>query len=117
MRDAKYYVCSMGIIVKVSKEDIRVILLSMCIGVLIGNKFFPVKYKGINEKLQVVCTLILIFSMGVMLGRRENFIKEIASFGWTSFLFFLIPSIVSIGVVYLLTKRFFEKGSGKRGRE
>lgn len=91
------------------------VLLIMCIGVLIGNKIFPVKYKSINEKLQLVCTLLLIFSMGVMLGKRENFIKELASLGWTSFCFFLIPSFVSVIFVYFLTRKYLEKKGKKKG--
>ena len=37
---------------------------------------FPVKWKHINELLQTVCTLLLIFSMGVLLGSRENFLAS-----------------------------------------
>ncbi len=55
------------------------------------------------------CTLLLIFSMGVMLGQRENFLKDLISLGMVSFLFFLIPVSLSILSVYILTKRFMEK--------
>lgn len=49
------------------------------------------------------------FSMGVMLGQKENFLSELSSLGLKSFLFFLIPTLVSIILVYILTKRFMEK--------
>ena len=29
------------------------ILLIMCIGILIGNRFFPQKWKSLNEKLEI----------------------------------------------------------------
>ena len=42
------------------------VIIIMCMGVLIGKLFFPVKWKRINELLQTICTLLLIFSMGVL---------------------------------------------------
>lgn len=58
--------------------------------------------------MSLLCTLILIFSMGVMLGQRENFLKDLGSLGITSFLFFLIPTLLSILLVYILTKHFMK---------
>lgn len=85
------------------------ILLVMCLGVLVGNRVFPMKYQGINERLQVLCTVLLIFSMGVMLGRRENFLQELTTLGWQSFLFFFLPTVLSTVLVYLLTRFWMEK--------
>ncbi len=67
------------------------ILVIMGIGVAIGHFIFPKRAKTINERLQVACTLVLIFSMGVMLGQRENFLGELATVGWQSFVFFPAP--------------------------
>ena len=39
-------------------------------------------------------------------GKSENFINELANLGITSFIFFFVPTILSIIVVYFLTKRF-----------
>lgn len=39
----------------------------MLLGVLAG-RFFPAAHKSKNEKLQLACTLALIFAMGVSLG-------------------------------------------------
>lgn len=89
------------------------ILIVMCLGVLVGNRIFPRKGKKLNEYLQLLCTLLLIFSMGVMLGSKENFFQELASLGITSFLFFLVPTVLSIFAVYFLTKRFLEKKHAK----
>ncbi len=94
------------------------VILVMCIGILIGKRFRQTAVKKGNEKIQLVCTLLLIFSMGVLTGREENFFEELSSLGTVSFLFFLIPTVLSILFVYGLTKKFLEKTkeSGVRGR-
>lgn len=85
------------------------ILIVMCIGILVG-KFIPKgKDYGINGKIQLICTILLIFAMGVMLGAKENFTEQLLSLGLTSFLFFLIPTGLSVLFVYSLTKFFMEK--------
>lgn len=85
-------------------------LLIMCAGIAAGRFLSSSsKIKIINEKFALFCTLILIFSMGVMLGQRENFFADLASLGIASFMFFLIPTLLSILFVYLLTKYFMEK--------
>ncbi len=89
------------------------ILLVMCIGVLIGNRFFPEKWKKGNEKAQIICTVLLIFFMGVKIGKMDNIWNEIASMGLTSFLFFFIPSLFSLILVYVLTRIFMK--SGRKG--
>ena len=64
------------------------VIIVMCLGVLVGKFFFPVRWKRINEILQTVCTVLLIFSMGVMLGSREDFVREITVLGSQSIIFF-----------------------------
>ena len=88
------------------------ILVIMGIGVAIGHFIFPKRAKTINERLQVACTLVLIFSMGVMLRQRENFLGELATVGWQSFVFFLLPTVLSVVCVYLLTRRFLGNKKG-----
>lgn len=85
------------------------ILIFMLIGVLIGRFCFPKKLKKLNEKMQVFMTMLLIFAMGVMLGRRENLINELSSLGFKSLVFCLIPMILSTIIVYFLTERFFDR--------
>lgn len=85
------------------------ILIFMLIGVLIGRFCFPKKLKKLNEKMQVFMTMLLIFAMGVMLGRRENLIHELSSLGFKSLIFCLIPIILSTIIVYFLTERFFDR--------
>ena len=90
------------------------VIIIMCVGVLVGKFLFPAKWKRINEFLQTVCTLLLIFSMGILLGSRENFVQEITTLGFQSILFFLIPSVFSVIVVYPLTRIFLDKRSEKK---
>jgi uncharacterized membrane protein YadS len=92
------------------------ILLVMCIGILVGRLALVRRWKKKNEYISLGCTLILIFSMGVMLGRKENFFEELSSLGITSFLFFLIPTVLSIILVYWLTKRFMKRDSNSDER-
>ena len=79
--------------------------------------FFPEKYKKINEKLQVVCTILLIFCMGVTLGSRDHFLQELGTLGWTSFLFFLFPAGGSLLLVYGLTRKFMPSEKEKKKKE
>lgn len=89
------------------------IFIIMGIGILIGRFLMIGKLKKWNERLAILCTLLLIFSMGVMLGQKENFISELSSLGLKSFLFFLIPTAASIIIVYILTRRFIDKKDTK----
>ena len=66
---------------------------------------------------QVVCTLFLIFSMGVLLGSRENFLEELSTLGIQSVIFFLLPSVGSVLLVYPLTRRFLENKKTGKGRK
>lgn len=85
------------------------ILIIMCIGMLIGRCKLLRRMKKKNEYLSLACTFILIFSMGVMLGRKDNFFQKLSSLGLTSLLFCLIPMAFSILFVYVLTQRFMKK--------
>ena len=89
-------------------------LVFMILGSAAG-RVFPIRFKAINERMQLLCTLVLIFMMGVGLGQREGFFSGLIRLGFTSFLFFLIPTVLSVAAVYLLT-RWFMDGTGKDGR-
>ena len=93
------------------------VIIIMCLGVLVGKKVFPRKWKRINEFLQTICTMLLIFSMGVLHGSRNDFLSEIGSLGSRSFLFFLIPSVFSVLAVYPLTRIFLGKKRQKKKEE
>lgn len=80
------------------------ILIVMLIGVIVGAKFFPEKYKRYNELGQTVCTILLIFAMGLLLGNREDLMSQLTSIGAVSFVLALGGILGSVAVVYLLTE-------------
>ena len=53
------------------------ILIVMCIGILVGRLPLLRRMKKKNEGLSLLCTFLLIFAMGVMLGEKENFFEEL----------------------------------------
>lgn len=91
------------------------ILAVMAVGAVIGFFLFPDKKLKWSQRTQFVCTYLLIFSMGVILGSRENFMAELLRLGFNSLMFAVISIIFSVIVVYFLTKRFFynKRSSGK----
>lgn len=89
-------------------------LVAMSVGVLIGLRLFPAKYKRFNELLQMACTAVLIFCMGLSLGNREGFPQELASLGFQSLVLAVIPIVLSILAVYLLTKKWHTESGEKK---
>ncbi|CAK7001939.1 MAG: hypothetical protein PEGG_00038 [Paraeggerthella hongkongensis] len=79
------------------------VLVIMAVGVLVGATVFPARLKGANEKLTLLFTALLIFSMGALLGGRDTFLEELGTVGWASALFCLVPVALSTLVVYGLT--------------
>ncbi len=79
-------------------------ILVMAAGVAVG-RFFPAKYRKQNEWVQLACTLLLIFSMGLGLGQQPDFFSDLAALGLSSLLFFLLPTAGSVAAVWLLTRR------------
>ena len=67
------------------------ILIVMCIGILVGRVSILRRAKKKNEYLSLFCTFILIFSMGVMLGKKDHFFEELSSlFPYTDRAFYRI---------------------------
>lgn len=93
------------------------ILLIMGAGIVIGAKCFPEKWKVFNEKMQILWTVLLIFCMGVTLGQRDHFIKEFTSLGLLSFVYFLLPSLFSLLLVYCFTSKWMQKDVKKAGQK
>lgn len=94
-------------------EAVMLILLIMAAGVLVGYFRLPKKLCKLNTWVQLGCTVVLVFCMGVMLGMRENFWEELASLGLWSLLLAVLPMGCSAALVFLLT-RFWEKRKGKK---
>ena len=65
----------------------------------------------INAKLQTVWLMLLIFCMGVSIGRNGDIIQALPSLGGKALLYAVLAVIGSIVAVYLLTKVFLRKGA------
>lgn len=87
------------------------VIIIMCLGIFVGNRvrrFSPRHFKSTNEYLQILCTLALIFFMGISLGQRPGFLLELSGLGLQSLAFCLLPVLFSVILVYVLTHRFLE---------
>lgn len=93
------------------------VIVVMCLGILAGRFLVPKGAKKGNDLISVVCTALLIFSMGVMLGKKEHFLEELSSLGLSSLLFFLVPTVLSILAVFFLTKKFMPKDKSEKKEE
>ena len=92
-------------------------LIIMCLGILAGRFLIPNRAKKGNEWFSLGCTFLLILCMGVKLGRDDNFINDLSSLGLSSLLFFLIPTVLSNLIVFVLTKKFMKKRKGDQEQE
>lgn len=81
-----------------------VMLLVMGAGVFIGARLLPEKYQKLNGWFQTLCISVLIFAMGVSLGKRPDLLQELKTLGWLSFLHALIPMAFSILLVFGCSK-------------
>lgn len=93
----------------------RDIFLAVGIGFLIGYRGW-IKEKGIkvNSKLQVVWLMLLIFSMGVSIGRNGDIVKNLPVLGGRAVLFAVLAVVCSVVVVYILSSLFLEKEGDKK---
>lgn len=82
------------------------VLVVMIAGALVGATVFPARLKGVNDKLTLAFTALLIFAMGATLGGREDFLQELGAVGWASALFCVVPVALSTLFVYGLTSLF-----------
>ena len=83
----------------------------MAAGVLACLRFFPERLHSLNVRVQVLCTAVLIFSMGVSLGSRPDFFPSLRTIGIQSLTLAVLPILLSVAAVYPLTKRFFAAGA------
>ena len=92
----------------------REIFLVVGIGFLIGYKGL-IKEKGIklNSKLQTVWLMLLIFCMGVSIGRNGDIVKNLPLLGGKAILFAVMTALCSTIVVYFISTFFFRKGEKK----
>lgn len=86
------------------------IFLAVGIGFLIGF-WGLIKEKGIriNSKLQTVWLLLLIFCMGVSIGRNGEIVKNLPRLGGKAVLFAVLTILCSTLMVYILSTLFLRK--------
>jgi len=89
----------------------------MCLGVVIGATIFPERLGKWNARLQTAITALLIFTMGVGLGSRPNFLSEVGEIGLESLILAAAPAALSVAVIYPLSRRFLERREETDGQE
>lgn len=90
------------------------IFLVLAMGFAIG--FFGLlkeKQIKLNCHLQTLWLMLLIFCMGVSIGRNGDVIRNLPVLGGKALLFAISAVIGSILFVFLLSKLFFEKEGEK----
>ena len=92
----------------------RDIFLVVGIGFFLGYKGF-IKEKGIkwNSKLQTVWLMLLIFCMGVSIGRNGEIVKNLPLLGGKAVLFAIMTALCSTIVVYFFSAFFLGKEEKK----
>jgi uncharacterized membrane protein YbjE (DUF340 family) len=90
------------------------IFLVLGIGFFIGYKGW-LKERGLryNSKLQTVWLLLLIFCMGVSIGRNGEIIRNLPLLGGKALLFAIMGVVGSTAAVYIFSTLFLEK-EGKK---
>ena len=90
------------------------IFLAVGIGFFLGYKGF-IQQKGIewNSRLQTVWLMLLIFCMGVSIGRNGEIVKNLHLLGGKAILFAVMTVLCSIIAVYIFSRLFLEKGDEK----
>ena len=84
-------------------------ILIMCAGVAVGATVFPAGLKKWNGRLQLLLTGLLIFTMGVRRRSRPGFVALLVSLGLVLRVVSLVPVLLSVAVVWPLSRRFLEK--------
>ncbi len=91
------------------------IFLAVGIGFFIGFKGV-LKEKGVqlNAKMQTVWLMLLIFCMGVSIGRNGDIVKNLPALGGKAVLFSVTAIIGSVIVVYILSTLFLQKEGNQK---
>ena len=82
------------------------LLVAMITGMVFSLFLKGKKVRKVAGRLQTIVTLILIFSMGYALGSRPGFVDEVKEIGVLSLVYCLVPTFMSVLVVYVLTTVF-----------
>lgn len=92
----------------------RNVFLAVGLGFLLGYKGM-LKEKGIrwNSRLQTLWLMLLIFCMGVSIGKNGEIVKNLPALGGKALLFAVLAAVGSVLAVYLLSTLFLDK-EGKK---
>ncbi|EKX81006.1 hypothetical protein CFSAN001628_003032 [Clostridium botulinum CFSAN001628] len=86
-------------------------IIVFILGMLIGYfKEFSKRGKKINGILQQTGVFVLLFFMGASIGANRSVIKDIKNIGQVSIAFAITTTIFSIIILYIVSKRFLQKG-------
>ncbi|MGL4791708.1 MAG: LysO family transporter [Anaerotignaceae bacterium] len=90
------------------------IIISLFLGFLIGYKLkFTDKIMKMNGKIQTLCLILLIFSMGMGIGINKEVLTSLPTIGLKAVIFACVTILCSVAVVYIFVKLFFPKEEGK----
>lgn len=90
------------------------IFLALAVGFFIGFfRLLKEKQIKLNCRLQTLWLMLLIFCMGVSIGRNGDVIKNLPLLGGKALVYALLAVIGSIAFVFLFSKLFLEKGEGE----
>ena len=95
------------------------VLMIMGLGVLAGRFLIPNRTKKGNEIISLTCTFLLIFSMGVTLGRNDNFFERFIFFGAVKFIVLFSSNCLVYSHRFYSNKKINDKENyetRKRGR-
>lgn len=83
----------------------------LTLGIILSkmNIFGERVYRSIG-KLQTLCLILLLTSMGINLGMNDEIIKSLATIGVKGVIFGLTTVVFSIAFVHIVVRIFFEKG-------
>lgn len=79
------------------------LLLFLAAGIVVGCLFPKDKLKSLSGKLMQGTVFLLVFSMGLGLGLREDLPEQIVSMGSQALIIALFAVLGSVGVAVLLT--------------
>ncbi len=82
------------------------IIVFLIVGILLGNKLNLKEHgKKINEKVQMVGLLLLLFSMGISIGANNDVVSNLNSIGLQAFTFAGLTTLGSIVCVYVVSRK------------
>lgn len=84
-------------------------LIFLLIGGFLGFLTRNIDIKGVNRYIMLVSILLLLFFMGVGIGKDPQLKTKIINFGITSFTISFFTVAGSIASVYLIVKLFGKK--------